>query len=188
MEDALIAQARAGDEAALGQLIERYERLVWRTALVVLADRAATEDAVQEAWIDVWRGLPRFDVARPFRPWLLAIVANRCRMTARRHVLPMLSLDDEDVEVEELPAAGVDLLDAAERAETGAELEAMLACLPDDQRRILQLRYYADLELGEIALVLGVPLGTVKSRLHRALDALRRLLTATGKTTWRPEE
>lgn len=176
MKDALIARARAGDEAALRQLIEQYQTLVWRTALVVLADRAATEDAVQEAWIDVWRGLRRFELGRPFRPWLLAIVANRCRMTARRRVLPTLSLDEDEVEG---PIGDDNVLDLAMRYETYAELAEVLSHLPEDQQRLLQLRYFADLELAEIALVLGVPLGTVKSRLHRALAALRRRLTTT---------
>ncbi len=184
MEEAPIARAQAGDEAALRQAMEFYAPLVWRTALVLLADRAAAEDAVQEAWIDVWKGLPRFQVGRPFRPWLLAIVANRCRMTARRHVLPMVSLDEEDAD--EI-SGDDDVLEAAVREESHAELAAVLEQLPEDQRRILQLRYFADLELAEIALVLGVPLGTVKSRLHRALAALRRLLAAS-ETDWRTED
>lgn len=173
MEEALIARAQAGDDAALRQAIERYGALVWRTARVLLPAGNAADDAVQEAWIDVWRGLPRFDMGRPFRPWLLAIVANRCRMIARRRALPTVALDD--AEVGELVATD-DVLDVTLRIETVNELAAVLARLPADQQRILELRYFAELELSEIALVLGAPLGTVKSRLHRALAALRREL------------
>ncbi len=185
MEDALIARAQSGDEAALRQAIELYGALAWRTARVLLPNRDAAEDAVQEAWIDVWRGLPHFEVGRPFRPWLLAIVVNRCRMTARRHALATVALDDG--ELDELPAED-DVLGTTLRRETGAELANVLACLPADQQRILELRYFAELELAEIALVLGAPLGTVKSRLHRALATLRRWLCDAGETSGQMED
>jgi len=173
MEEALLAGARAGDAAAFGRLVEAYSPLAWRTARALLPDRAAAEDAVQEAWIDAWRGLPGFDPSRPFRPWLLAIVANRCRMIARRRTLPTIALGDD--EVEHAPGED-DVAGALLRREADAELAAALARLTVEQRRLLELRYFAELELAEIAIVLGAPLGTVKSRLHRALAALRKTL------------
>src|SRR3989442_1190574 len=83
-EDDLIRRAQLGDQGAFRQLVEFYSPLAERTARAFLADRAGAEDAVQEAWLDAWRALPRFALGRPFRPWLLTLVGNRCRMSARR--------------------------------------------------------------------------------------------------------
>jgi RNA polymerase sigma-70 factor (ECF subfamily) len=156
--------------------VEAHSAVAWRTARALLLDRAATEDAVQEAWIDAWRGLPSFDPSRPFRPWLLAIVANRCRMIARRRTLATITLENDTVE--QLPGED-DVAEALLRREADVELEVALERLPMEQQHILELRYFAELDLAEIAVVLDAPLGTVKSRLHRALAALRVSLAAT---------
>ena len=173
MEDDLIRCAQAGDHAAFRQLVDAYTPVVWRAALVLLPDRSSAEDAVQESWLDVWRGLPRFQRDRPFRPWLLTIVARRCWMTTRRRALPMVSFDLE--ETGQLPSDDR-VSDRLLRLEADQALQALLATLPAEQQRILELRFFADLELAEIALMMGTPLGTVKSRLHRALGVLRKRL------------
>jgi RNA polymerase sigma-70 factor (ECF subfamily) len=170
-EGGLVAQAQHGDRDAFRRLVEIYAPVVGRTTRALLADRGEAEDAEQEAWVDVWRGLPRFEVGRPFRPWLLAVVSNRCHMKARRRTLTTVPYDSESVE-----HAPVE--DEGPGAEIDGELHEALARLDEDQRRVLALRYYADLQLDEIAEVLGVPLGTVKSRLHRGLGTLRGLLSA----------
>lgn len=174
MEDDLIHRAQAGDQAAFRQLVDTYTPVIWRTAQALLPDRSSAEDALQESWLDVWRGLPRFQRGRPFRPWLLTIVARRCWMTTRRRTLPTISVELEDAD--QLPSAervGDRLL----RLEADQALQSVLVTLPAEQQRILELRYFADLELTEIALVMNTPLGTVKSRLHRALGILRKRLS-----------
>ncbi len=176
MEDDIIQRAQRGDQRAFQQLVEGYSDLAWRTARVLLAERAAAEDAVQEAWLDTWRGLPRFQLARPFRPWFLTLVANRCHMAARRHNVATTPLDD--VDANELAGAD-DIHKHLLAVETGTEVRAMLATLSIEQQRVLELRFFADLDLEEIALVTGTPLGTVKSRLHRALGSLRAQLQVT---------
>lgn len=184
MENDLIRRAQAGDHEAFRQLVETYAGLTERTARVLLPDRASAEDAVQEAWLDAWRGLPGFQAGRPFRPWLLAIVANRCRMLARRKQLPVTPLDE--VLAEQWPDSA-DLAAGAIRAEGQAEVRAALATLQPDQRRMLALRYFAGLELREIAELTATPLGTVKSRLHRALDSLRDQLQPQSAANHRKE-
>jgi len=179
MEDDLIRRTQGGDQAAFRTLVERYTPVAWRTARALLADRGAAEDALQDAWLDIWRAAPRLDPARPFRPWLLTIVANRCRMQARRRSLPLAPLDDALAERLADETADGDASDdggASAFAADDASLDAALAALTTEQRRVLALRYHADLDLNEIADVLAIPLGTVKSRLHRALAALRARL------------
>jgi RNA polymerase sigma-70 factor (ECF subfamily) len=164
----LVERARRGDRAAFRGLYEAHAATARRVARALLADPAAAEDAAQDAWVDAWRGLPRFLPGRPFRPWLVALVANRCRMTARRRAVDRLD-----------PGAAerlADRADVAAQATAGLVdplLVAALAALPPAQRRVLELRVLADLDLAEIAAATGRPVGTVKSRLHRAVAALR---------------
>src|SRR5689334_13753456 len=93
LEEDLVRRAQAGEQQAFRQLVELHALLVERTARALLADRGLAEEAAQEAWLDAWRSLPRFQAGRPFRPWLLTIVANRCRMQARRRPPPTVSWD-----------------------------------------------------------------------------------------------
>jgi len=191
-ETLLLTRASQGDALAFQRLVEHYAGLVSRLARTLLADHALAEDAAQEAWVDVWRGLPRFDADQPFRPWLLTIVANRCRKAARRRSLATVSLDGDapedapESEADDAPGwlgerlLGRDIAEDALHGEALREVGAIIATLPAEQRRILALRFFADLELAEIALLIGAPLGTVKSRLHRALGALRERLAPTS--------
>lgn len=173
MEDDLVRRAATGDATAFRLLVERHGALTARVARVLLRDPTAAEDAAQEAWVDAWRGLPRFRAGDPLRPWLLTLVANRCRKAVRRHTLTTVPLDINAVD------AWIAISDASQAVlhrESAAELRAALASLPADHQRVLELRYFAELDLAEIAAVMGTPVGTVKSRLHRALAALRERL------------
>jgi RNA polymerase sigma-70 factor, ECF subfamily len=173
MENDLIQRARTGDQNAFGELIEMYSNLVSRVARVLVTDRFLAEDAVQEAWLDVWRNLSQFRSDRPFRPWLLTIVANRCRKSNRKVKTANVSLDANSVR--ELQAA-TDLEAFVLTASDIAEVRAALAGLKVEQQQVLALRYFAELELEEIAQLTHSPLGTVKSRIHRALNTMRTRL------------
>ena len=173
-EKEIIARAQAGDREAFRQLVEQHAALSSRTARVLLSNPSDAEDASQEAWLDVWRALPRFELGRPFRPWLLTIVANRCRMKLRRHN-PEVALDEPmlDEVGREVEAS----------TEYDGELQEALDSLEPGQRQVLALRYYADLRLEEIAESMDLPLGTVKSRLHRGLERLRERLQKVVRET-----
>ena len=176
MEEEAIRQAQSGDHAAFRKLVEAHSEMAWRVARTLLEDSLAAEDALQEAWLDAWRGLAYFDTTRPFRPWLLTIVANRCRMTRRRRALPTTSIS------ETMHADGLfeDPADTLVQSETDASLAASLTMLPLERRRLIELRYFARLDISEIALVLGIAEGTVKSRLHRTLATLKTILQRAG--------
>lgn len=176
MEEEAIRQAQRGDHSAFRKLVEAHSEMAWRVARTLLGDSLTAEDALQEAWLDAWRGLANFDNTRPFRPWLLTIVANRCRMTRRRRALPTTSIGEANY------AGGLfeDLADALVHSETDASLAASLAMLPIDRRRLVELRYFAQLDISEIALVLGIAEGTVKSRIHRTLASLKKSLQRAG--------
>ncbi len=151
--------------------------MAWRVARALLQNSAAAEDAVQDAWLDVWRNLSSFDAGRPFKPWLLTIVANRCRMALRRSAPLTTTL--VEIRPESVSLAD-DLTDTFVRGETDADLTAALATLPPDRLRLIEFRFFAQLDISEIALVLGIAEGTVKSRLHRTLATLRTRLQGAG--------
>jgi RNA polymerase sigma factor (sigma-70 family) len=177
IEESIILRAQRGDSQAFQQIVEEYHGITWRTARVLLGNSALTEDVLQEAWIDVWRGLPRLQNRQTIRSWLLTVIANRCRMALRRSAPAVVSLESEQ-DVLLMPDEVEDILEQITRQETYADIRTALAALPADQRRVLELRYFADLELSEIALVASLPLGTVKSRQHRALHTLRTIFQA----------
>lgn len=182
--DELIARAARGDAEAFGAIVAAYADLTLRVAAALLADAAAAEDAAQEAWVDVWHGLPGFRSGQPFRPWLVTVVANRCRKQVRRRALATVRLETEQVDAARWRE---DDADAVLAAYPDPELERALADLSDEQRQVLGLRFGADLDLATIAHLTQTPLGTVKTRLRRALDTLRgRLATnSRGATTGR---
>jgi RNA polymerase sigma-70 factor (ECF subfamily) len=175
MTPSSIVRAQGGDETAFQHVMESYGDLAWRTAWVLTGDHTLAEDAVQEAWLDVWQHFDRYDPARPFRPWLLAIVARRCHGMTRRRRVPTEPLDR--LSEAQMPSLD-DVAEAYLHLEADGELRQALATLPPDQRQILDLRFFAELELAEIADLLNIPLGTVKSRVHRALQQLRTRLPA----------
>ncbi len=177
-EDALVRLARSGDQEAFRKLVDIYAPITERVARVLLANRADAEDAVQEAWLDAWRGLARFEVGRPLRPWLLAIVGNRCRMVGRKRKL--LSVPYDDAALDGSPTSSqLDPFSSISGADYDG-LQTAIDGLDESHRQLLALRFFADLQLDEIAELLDVPVGTVKSRLHRTLHLLRHRLMEGG--------
>jgi RNA polymerase sigma-70 factor, ECF subfamily len=164
---ALVRAARAGSESALEALFRRHWRRAHNAAYLVCLDRAGAEDIAQEAFLAAVRSLERFDHRRPFAPWLRRIVVNRAidwtRMRAARHEITTEALLD--------PASPPD-------PEPGQADELVLALgeLTPDHRAVIVMRYIEDLSPGEIARALGLPRGTVNSRLRRGLDQLSQKL------------
>lgn len=178
IEDDLVRRAQAGEQAAFRQLLDSYSTLTERTARVLLADRRDAEDAVQDAWLDAWRGLHTFQHGRPFRPWILTLVSNRCRMLARKAKPPTAPLDPDGLSHHTTLADAVYPFGRQGGADYSA-LQTALDGLDSEHKKLLALRFFADLQLDEIAALLNLPAGTVKSRLHRTLRTLRDQLSST---------
>lgn len=177
----LVARARSGETEAREELARRLVRPAYLLALQLLRDPEGARDVAQEALLRFFSHLDRLDPARPPRPWLFAIVRNLCRDLQRhRRRWRMGTLDGPDA---------VELVDPVESAEIGVQRQELrrrvwraLASLSEKHREILVLRDYQDLAYAEIAQVLGVALGTVMSRLHRARRALRDRLEEQERT------
>jgi RNA polymerase sigma factor (sigma-70 family) len=168
----LVLLAQAGDARAYEELVRAHQQIAFRVAYVITRNAADAEDAAQEGLVKAWRALGRFRAGEPLRPWLLQIVANearnRARSAGRRQHLAVRAAGAVSSS-EAAPSLEDAVLDADRRRELLEALEQ----LPDQSREILACRYLLDLSEDETAAVLGVRLGTVKSRSSRALDRLR---------------
>lgn len=174
----LIGRATAGDQAAFGALVERYQNAIYNLAYRMLGSPEEAEDAAQEIFVRVYRQLARYDAERRFSTWVLTIATNFCIDQLRRRRMQLVPLEQ--------------IVPWARSRETGPEgqsldreardeMQGLLRELPEKYRAVLILRYWQDLSCAEIAEILKLPEGTVKTQLHRARKALGRLLAEQGQ-------
>lgn len=166
-EHETIKRCQVGDPKAFRTLYDHYAGSAWRTACGILGDAALAEDAVQEAFVRIFRSIGRVDASRPFGAWLKRIVVNeslRCADWRRRGGQP------GEVPERESPDVTEEIVDAGERARI---VQQSLSELPDELRVLVVLKYYDDLSDPQIASATAMPVGTVKSRLARARAWLR---------------
>jgi RNA polymerase sigma-70 factor (ECF subfamily) len=176
----LAAALRAGDPRALEAFHDRFGASVFGYLLHVLRERAAAEDVFQTVMTEVWRRAARYDPARgSLATWALTIARSRAIDELRRR-------RPEPHDPAELPEPGVDAAGAAtatapqEQALDRWRMAHLLSQIPQEERRLLELRFYAELSQSEIAAQTGMPLGTIKSRMVRGLERLRGLMDEEG--------
>jgi RNA polymerase sigma factor (sigma-70 family) len=180
-DEAVVALIARGEEWALTELYDRHGRLAYGLALRIVRDPALAEDAVQDAFLAVWRSASRFMAERSkASTWLLTLVHRRAvdlvRREQRRRAEP---IDDVEGPTGEATDEVVWLRFERER------VQEALRALPDSQREALELAYYGGFTQSELADRLGQPLGTIKSRMFAGLSRLRELLEDTAeKDTW----
>ncbi len=172
-EAALIRRANDGDQEAFRILVERYQGAVYNLAYRMLGDPQEAEDAAQEIFVRIYRQLAQYDSERKFSTWVLAIATNYCIDQLRRRRLQLVPLENI-IPWARAGEAGPE--GAALDREAQDEVQQLLRTLPEKYRAPLVLRYWQDLSCAEIAEVLKVPEGTVKTQLHRARKALGRLI------------
>jgi RNA polymerase sigma-70 factor (ECF subfamily) len=183
--EAALDRARNGDVEAFGVVCLELENALWRQATMLCGEAATAEDLVQEALITAWRRLERFDGSCQFLTWVTGILLNIHRNMARKKRFMSLSqLKAHDQKSEEGGEAALDSVTSRVSDPNAGPAERLLASernglvrrclerLPEEQRSVVQLRFFAGAELSEIAAVLGCPEGTVKSRLFHAVRKL----------------
>jgi RNA polymerase sigma-70 factor (ECF subfamily) len=170
----LVRRARRGEATAWEVLVRAHGEPAFRLAYLILGDAADAEDIAQETFIRAYKALDRFDDARPLRPWLLSIAANLSRNQRRgigRYWAALQRAFRETPEPYHPPPERTEAADAR-------RLREAVARLRPDGRDIVYLRYFLALSEAEAAEALGIPAGTAKSRLSRALAQLRRIIEA----------
>ena len=177
-DEELLAAYRHGEHAGFSLLVERYQRELFHFLVRFLGDRAAAEDIFQETFLQVHQSADQFDPQRRFRPWLFTIAANKGRDLMRSQARRPANLlqatispnDDEGGQFIDLMEASEPMPgEAMEREELQKVVQATVEGMPDHLREIILLSYFHQFPYKEISGILGIPLGTVKSRLHAAV-------------------
>jgi RNA polymerase sigma-70 factor (ECF subfamily) len=166
-------------EAAFQRTLARYQDKVYRLCCTLLRDPTAAEDAAQESLVRIWKAMGSYDGRASLSTWIYAITRNRC-LTAIARRRELASLSDAAVEAE--AEAQVQEVDAggSEPQDMSATLRELVDLLPERYRRTLLLFYYEDRSVSEVASMLGMPEGTVKTSLFRARAALAEQLRRRG--------
>jgi RNA polymerase sigma-70 factor (ECF subfamily) len=170
-----------GQSWAFDELVDRYQQELFHFLIRFSGSRAAAEDLFQEAFLQVHLSASTFDSSKRFKPWLFTIAANKARDYLRRHLrrqamplsapLPGQAGEDGQTFVDLLQSDLELPVEVLNREETRQQVQNMMLRLNDAQREILALAYFHQFPYRDIAEVLGIPLGTVKSRLHSAVAA-----------------
>lgn len=185
-ESELVQRARQGDEGAFAALVEQNQSRIFNLALRMTGNPDDAAELAQEALINAWKGLSKFQGGSSFATWLYRLTSNACidflRREKRRSGLSMtVSLDEDEEERQvELPDLRYSPEVEAERRELRAAIREGLNTLSEEHRKVLVLRELDGLSYAQIGQILGLEEGTVKSRIARARVALRKYLVSTG--------
>ena len=175
-EQDVALRAQQGDQEAFAALVRRYEEAAFRVAYLIVRDSAEAQDVAQEAFMRAYRSIQRFDVEQPFRPWLLRIVTNLAlnnrRGVRRREEAGRRLERAESVSGASSPSPEKSVL----QSEEARRVWEALGDLDEQDQAVVYLRYFLDASERETAAAIGRPVGTVKSRLYRALRRLRGVI------------
>lgn len=173
----LVERAANRETAAWEAILHTHGEAVHRLAFLLVGDAADAEDVAQEVFVRAFRSLDRFDRSRPLRPWLMRITMNLA-YNRRRSVARYLAAVERWFRLEEAPRGVAASAESSERIPSSAarQLRQAVDRLGRSDQEVIYLRYFLGLGEAEAASSMGVPVGTAKSRLSRALDRLRRLV------------
>ena len=182
-----IARLKRCDPDALTAMLARYQQRLYRFLTRLVQDPAAAEDLFQQTWLRVMQKIGSYDARARFDTWLFSVAHNLAIDHLRRQRSKSLDEPDESgmLPSDRLPSRGADPLEELLESERAAILGEAIRELPAIQREVLSLRFEEGMKLEEIAEVAAVPLSTVKSRLHRALESLRAAVERQLRGRWK---
>ena len=187
-EPALVERCRQGDPQAFARLVAIHEGMVLNLAARLLGDREEAKDIAQDVFLQVYRTLPRFEGRSTVRTWIYRIVVNQCcnrqrwwRRRRRAAACPLEEITPADEAKMSAVSPAEGPFERLDRRERARRMDTALRALSFDHRAVLLLREVEGLSCEEIATTLALPIGTVKSRLARGRDGLRRALASRGE-------
>lgn len=180
----LVQQAQKGDSSAFEQLVLSYQKRVYNLALRMVCNPDDAYDVAQEAFFKAWRSLPSLKADAAFSTWLFRLTSNECidflRRAKRQKVVSLTVSSEEEQAQLDMPDPAPSPEERVITRQTHQQVLAAIDALPTEHRQILTLRILNDMDYRQIAAVLGIAEGTVKSRLSRARENLRKNLDTAG--------
>jgi len=171
-DELLVLKSQQGSKDAFSELVAKWQKRLWHYALQITRSESAAWDVVQETWVAIIKGLSKLQDVTLFSCWTFSILNNKCADWVRKQQLQS-QLNSR------LATQTQNYSDKEQGGNEKTEsLETAIERLPTDQRALLSLRYQQDFDISEIAEILAIPEGTVKSRLHRTLAELREIMGA----------
>ena len=178
----LLARFAAGEERAFHEIVNRYRNSLYAFLSQFLNRQDLLDDVFQETFLQLFVSRASFDTSRPLRPWLFTIAANKAkdalRQRQRKAAIPIGTIAEEDMSFDDVlnSFASHKVLphEKLEKSETASQVRRIIASMPDNLREILILAYFNKFSYKQMAEILGIPIGTVKSRLHAAVSRFAR--------------
>ena len=189
----LLARARQGDAPAFCRLVQPLEARLLRQAMALCRDSSAAEDLVSETLVQAWKSLLTYNETCRLSTWLYSILLHRQQKSlraARSRPIPLAWLPSVEAENHReahqvMPAVEASPASAVAQQELAVELRQAVELLPEKHRQVVLLRFFEEASLEEIATLLDCSVGTVKSRLHHALEKLRHMKNTLNLSDWR---
>lgn len=180
----VLQRCKKNDKSAFAELFKLYQNYLFKLCFSYVQNEQSALDLMQEIYIKIYKNFSKYDEKYPFHPWIRRIAVNTCINEKQRSAPQSVSLNGEvgELDLESRLAAVEDTQQTAEKHDIARIIKQHINCLPEKQRMVVILRYYEDLSYEEISELLSIPLGTVKTNLYRAKNALRdRLYDAVNK-------
>jgi RNA polymerase sigma-70 factor (ECF subfamily) len=175
IDKSILQRCKQNDKNAFAELFKFYQNYLYKVCFSYVQNNQQALDLMQEIYIKLYKNIGKYDEKYPFHPWLRRVAVNTCINETRKTspVLVPLSTEDEGLDAEDQLAAEEDTEREAERHDMARIIKQHINCLPEKQRMVIMLRYYEDLSYDEIAELLHMPVGTVKTDLYRAKNSLK---------------
>lgn len=175
IDKSILQRCKKNDKGAFAELFRFYQNYLFKICFSYVQNEQSALDLMQEIFIKLYKNIAKYDEKYPFHPWLRRVAVNTCLNEKRKQhpqSVPLLK-DDEDLSLADQLAAEEDTQQEVERHDMARIIRQHINCLPEKQRMVIILRYYEDLSYEEISELMNIPLGTVKTDLYRAKNALK---------------